>query len=228
MFKGRNKAVTFSFDDGITQDIKIIEILDRYGLKATFNLNSELLGLNGEVERNNKIIPHNKLLPEQVKQIYFNHEIGAHTLTHPNLMLLSENDIIYQVEQDRMNLSELCGYEVVGLAYPGGYNDDRIAKILKENTGVKYARTITSTYNFDLQDNLLRFNPSIHSKDIEKLFDLGKQFLQISDDTPALLYIWGHGFDFDAYDSWGKFEEFCKMISGYDNIYYGTNREVLV
>lgn len=41
------KAVTFSYDDGVTQDIRLVEILNRYGLKATFNLNSELLGKDG-------------------------------------------------------------------------------------------------------------------------------------------------------------------------------------
>ena len=38
------KAVTFSYDDGVTQDIRLVEIFNRYGLKSTFNLNSELLG----------------------------------------------------------------------------------------------------------------------------------------------------------------------------------------
>ena len=38
MFYGKKKAVTFSFDDGVTQDIRAIEILNKYGLKATFNL----------------------------------------------------------------------------------------------------------------------------------------------------------------------------------------------
>ena len=35
MWNGKLKAVTFSFDDGVTQDIKLIEILNKYGLKAT-------------------------------------------------------------------------------------------------------------------------------------------------------------------------------------------------
>ena len=44
MIGGKKKAVTFSFDDGDTQDQRLIEIFDKYGLKCTFNLNSELLG----------------------------------------------------------------------------------------------------------------------------------------------------------------------------------------
>ena len=40
------KAVTFSYDDGTTQDIRLIELLNKYGLKSTFNLNSGLFSKN--------------------------------------------------------------------------------------------------------------------------------------------------------------------------------------
>lgn len=38
MFNGKNKAITFSYDDGVTQDIRLIEIFNKYNLKATFNI----------------------------------------------------------------------------------------------------------------------------------------------------------------------------------------------
>ena len=41
---GKFKAVTFSFDDGVSQDKRLIDLFDKYGLKGTFNLNSNLLG----------------------------------------------------------------------------------------------------------------------------------------------------------------------------------------
>ena len=34
------KAVTFSYDDGVTQDVRFVDMLNRYHLKGTFNLNS--------------------------------------------------------------------------------------------------------------------------------------------------------------------------------------------
>lgn len=41
LFKGgRKKALTLSYDDGITQDKRLVSIFNKYGLKATFNLNS--------------------------------------------------------------------------------------------------------------------------------------------------------------------------------------------
>ena len=49
MFNGKNKALTFSFDDGVTQDERLINIFNKYGLKGTFNLNSEFLGKNGNL-----------------------------------------------------------------------------------------------------------------------------------------------------------------------------------
>ena len=45
MWNGKKKAITFSFDDGVTQDIRVIKILNQYGLKGTFNLNSGFFGL---------------------------------------------------------------------------------------------------------------------------------------------------------------------------------------
>ena len=141
MWNGKKKAVTFSFDDGVTQDIRLIEILNRYGLKGTFNINSELLGKAGQLERNGKTVRHDKVEPCDLRDIYKGHEVAAHTLTHPNLTRLSAEEVIRQVEEDRKNLSRLCGYEVVGMAYPCGgvNNDERVAQIIKNNTGIKYA-----------------------------------------------------------------------------------------
>ena len=230
MWDGKKKALTFSFDDGVTQDIRLIEILDKYGLKCTFNLNSEFLGLDGTLFRNGRTVRHDKIKPEAVKEIYKGHEVAVHTLTHPFLPELSEDEIIRQVETDRLNLTKLCGYEVVSMAYPcgGENNNDRVAEIIKSNTGVKLARTITSTYNFAKQENLYRFNPSVYYID-SRLEEIVDSFLSLDSSEPALLYIWGHSYEMDAeFISWEKFEEICKRLSGHDDIFYGTNKDVLL
>ncbi|MEE0946931.1 MAG: polysaccharide deacetylase family protein [Acutalibacteraceae bacterium] len=119
-FGGKNKAITFSYDDGVTQDIRLIELLNKYGLKCTFNLNSALLGQKGILNINDKRISHYKVHPEDVKYIYDGHEIAVHTLSHPNLTQCDDDTVIRQVEEDRIKLSELAGYEVIGMAYPCG------------------------------------------------------------------------------------------------------------
>ncbi|MBQ8230172.1 MAG: polysaccharide deacetylase family protein [Clostridia bacterium] len=231
MWNGKKKAITFSFDDGVTQDIRLIEIFNKYGLKCTFNLNSEALGVQSTLTRNGRVVPFNRVPADKVKEIYQGYEIAAHTLTHPNLRGCSDEEIIRQVEQDRKNLSKLCGCEVVGMAYPGGgYNpDDHAVEVVKQQTGVRYARTTRSTKSFTLQkDNYFCFYPSTYiiEEDFEKTVD---EFLALDTDEPQLLYIWGHAFEFDAeYISWENFERICKKLSGKADIFYGTNKEVLL
>ena len=232
MFNGKNKAITFSYDDGVTQDIRLIEIFNKYGLEATFNLNSELLGKSGALERDGEKISHNKNKPEDVKYIYDGHEVAVHTLTHPNLTTIEDDaEVLRQVEQDRINLSELCGYEVVGMAYPcGGTNcNDRVADLIKNNTVIRYARTIDVTYTFDPYPDLYQYKGTVyHHADWDKLFDIGKNFVELETDTSKVLYIWGHAYEFDIFpERWQQFEDFCKMISGKGDIFYGTNKEIL-
>lgn len=228
---GKLKAITFSYDDAVTQDIEFVELLAKYNLKATFNVNSELLGSNNILIREGKRVAHYKLHPNDVKGIYDGHEVAVHTLTHPHLPPLEESEVIRQVEQDRLNLSEMVGYEVVGMAYPGGgvNNDDRVAEIIKNNTGVKYSRTIACNDSFDLQDNLYRFNPTVYHLDFDKMMKMGTEFINMTPDKPQIFYIWGHTYEFDyASDYRVKFEEFLKLISNRDDIFYGTNKEVLL
>lgn len=227
----KKKAVTFSYDDGVTQDIRLIELLKKYNLKCTFNLNSELLGQNRMLIRQEQRISHYKVHPSDVREIYAGHEIAVHTLTHPNLTQLPEEEILRQVECDRKNLSDLAGYEVIGMAYPCGgvNNDDRVAQILREKTGVKYSRTITTTGNFIPQENLHRFNPTVYHLDFDEMMTLGEKFVALESDTLQIFYIWGHSYEMD-YDSanWVRLEEFFKLISGREDIFYGTNKEVLL
>ena len=228
MWDGKKKAITFSFDDGVTQDIRLVEIFNKYGLKCTFNINSSFFGLPGKLDRNNQIVAHNKIPISDVRRVYEGHEVAAHTLTHPCLTRLDESTIIYQVEEDRKRLSDLFGYEVVGMAYPCGDNDNRVVDILKKHTGIKYARTVTSTYAFDKQENLLQFNPSVYyiEDSLERVVD---EFLAMNPDKPQLLYICGHSYEMDAnYISWEHFESICKKIANRKDIYYGTNKNVLI
>lgn len=97
MFDGKMKAVTFSYDDGVTQDIRLIEMLDRYGLKATFNLNSELLGKSGSLDILGKEISHNKIQTNEINEVYKGHEIAAHALTHPDMTEMAADEVIRQV-----------------------------------------------------------------------------------------------------------------------------------
>lgn len=94
-FKDSNKlkAITFSYDDAVTQDIEFVELLNKYNLKGTFNINSELLNTNNMLIRENKRVAHYKLHKSDVKGVYDGHEVAVHTLTHPHLPPLEDAEI---------------------------------------------------------------------------------------------------------------------------------------
>ena len=68
----------------------------------------------------------------------------------------------------------------------------------------------------------------MHHDNYDELFRLAEEFLSLKTGEPKLFYIWGHSFEFDILNDWDKFEEFLKLISRRDDIFYGTNREVLL
>ena len=229
-FNSKMKAVTFSFDDAVTQDARLIEIFDKYALKCTFNINSRRLNEAKILTVNGRSVAWAKPTAEELARIYAGHEIASHTLSHPNLSTRSRAEIIREVEKDRLALSEIAGYEVVGFAYPGGSGcvDADVVRTVREDTGVKYARTTTSTGRFDIPDDLYSLDPTVHHKNMDAMFELGKEFVALRPESPKLFYIWGHAYELDAYDgAWERFEEFCRFISGRDDVFYGTNTECL-
>ena len=225
------KAVTFSYDDGVTQDQRLIDLFNRYGVKGTFNINSGLLGNPGSLIREDVTVAHVKPRPEEIRSIYAGHEIAAHTLTHPFLPDCDDAEIIRQVEEDRKALSELAGYEVVGMAYPGGgvnFNA-HVADVIRNNTGIRYCRTTVSSFDFEPQTDLHQFKPSVyHHVEWDQMFEMADRFVNMKADRPQIFYIWGHAYEFDIHGDWERFEEFCRMISGKSDIFYGTNRQVLL
>ena len=227
------KAITFSFDDGMTQDIRLIELLNKYNLKATFNLNSQLFGKGSvRVREDGRRVPFYQIKADDVRTIYEGHEIAAHTLTHPRLTELDDAEVIRQVEQDRLNLSELAGYEVVGMAYPCSRPnyDDRVVNLIREHTGIQYSRTVEVTDCFDPQRDLYRFQPTLHHvSNAPRRAKRTRDFIEMETDKPQVLYIWGHSYelDFDP-DNWVRLEELFAYLGNRDDIFYGTNKEVLL
>ena len=222
-----NKIITFSYDDGVTQDERLITLFNRYHVKATFNLNYALLGEKGTLIRNNRSVRHDKIKAKDVKNMYFGHEVASHTLHHPFLPNLSKDSIINEVERDRKCLSDIVEYEVCGFAYPGGgiNYDSRVAQIIQENTNIKYARTTQCSDSFYLPNDMYKIYPTVYHLDFDKMMDLGRRFVEEQTDEKRLFYIWGHSYELDAWDMWDKFEEFLKLVSEREDIDYLTNKE---
>ena len=66
---GKAKALTMSYDDGKLEDIRLVEIFNKYGIKGTFNINY------GQMDIDQTGLPHPRLHKDQVKDLYQGHEI---------------------------------------------------------------------------------------------------------------------------------------------------------
>jgi len=86
---GLSKALTLSYDDGVEQDARLIGIMNKYGLKGTFNLSGGLFAPEGTVYPEGQI--HRRMTKSAAYDLYANsgHEVALHAYTHPDLTLLS-------------------------------------------------------------------------------------------------------------------------------------------
>lgn len=205
-------AVTVSFDDGVVHDRRVIKAFNEWGLKATFNLNSGLLGKPGHVD------------PSEVAALYKGHEVAIHSVTHPSLARLEASQIVREVLDDRIALENLVGYPVRGMAYPNGSYDDRVIESLR-GLGLAYARTVETDANcFPAVEPLAwkttayqyTTTPATVPEQFEKLHKLSWY--------SGVFFVWGHTYEFE--NDWPSLERIFKPLSGRPDVWYCTNIEL--
>ena len=222
---GKSKVLTLSYDDGVVQDIRLIGILDKYGIKGTFNINTGLY-LPEEAVRE-KFYGRMKL--SEAKALYTNsgHEVAVHGLTHPFLEKLKADECITEIIDDRRNIESQYGTIARGMAYPYGTYSDEVVDLL-ETCGTCYARTVVTTEKFHFPENWLKLHPTCHHKN-PRLMELAKKFVEeksrYSHDN-WMFYLWGHSYEFDNDDNWNVIEEFAQYVGGREDVWYATNIEV--
>lgn len=229
-YNGKEKCLTFSYDDGVTQDRRLVELFNKYGIRGTFNLDSGCFGKLAKANGNFiKETTHNKIEESEVAQLYKGHEVAVHTISHPNLVYLNKDAIRYEVMEDRKNLERLVGYPVTGMAYPFGTYDDTVISVLKE-CGIHYSRTTVATKTLGVPRDFMEWHPSCHFGD-DTMEMLITRFLKDKTEQShynyqKLLYIWGHSYELDGHDTWELMEETLQRLSGQPDVWYATNIEI--
>ena len=219
--QGKKKAVTLSYDDAVQQDVELIRILDQYGLKATFNINSGLLAKEGTTYPEGEV--HRIMTKAEALSLYGNsgHEIAVHTYTHPHLEQLTEREIEQEIRLDVEGITDMFGVVPRGMAYPYGTFNDTIVECFQK-AGIVYGRTVIRTGKFDIPKDWMRLPATCHHDDKE-LFSLVDKFMK---EEQGLFYLWGHSYEFEISDNWNVIEDFGKKIGNQEDIWYATNIEV--
>jgi peptidoglycan-N-acetylglucosamine deacetylase len=211
--EGRIHAVTFSYDDGRIQDRRVVETLNRYGLKGTFNLNGRTIGRENTVGAG------------EVRTLYAGHEVASHFFSHPYPTRIPPAQAAAEVLEDRRRLETLTGGVVDGMSYPyGDWNEEVIRTV--GACGIRYARTTRATGRFDwTPEQWLAWHPTCHDRAAKP--ELLDQFFNTrpSDRNARLLYIWGHSYEFDRAGGWEAFDTLCRTLRerGGDRLWAATN-----
>ena len=218
----KSKAVTLSYDDAAIYDQKLVEIMDKYGLKGTFNINSGLFSEDGRWHMTKK----------QALELYANsgHEVAIHGKKHLSLAELSPAMAVDEVINDRIALENMFDTIVTGMAYANGSYNDQVVEILK-NCGVEYCRTTISTERFDIPTDWLRMPATCHHNN-PRLMELARAFVEDTPPkyywsrAPKLFYLWGHSFEFNNDGNWNVIEEFGEYVGNREDVWYATNIEI--
>ena len=227
---GRSRAVTFSYDDGPREDLRLAEIFDSCGMKGTFNLNSANVGKPG------------RLTAEEIQTHLLDkgHEIAIHGANHRAPGKLRPIEGIAEVLRCREELERTFGIIVRGMAYPNsgirhfspGVSYEQVKRYLTE-LDIAYARTLAGDNDrFFLPEDWHAWMPSAHH-DNPEIFGYIDRFLALTPDKrtgdngmPRLFYVWGHSFEFANRNNWDRIEAICEKLGGCDDVWYATNGEI--
>lgn len=212
------KYFVFSLDDGTIYDEKVIKIFDKYQIHATFNLNS---GLDDFVWYLNGF-PIRRLILKDHIELYKNHEVASHTLTHPYLSSLDEKEIIRQVNEDITNLENIFHRKITSFATPFEDSGMRETEIIKNNCPISNIRISQIDESFMVPQDV--FNIKITALDINHAIELLPKFINMEEG--AFIYA-GHSYDFEVNNTYDKLEELIQTVLSHDDIKIVTMSELI-
>ena len=231
--QGKTKAVTFSYDDGCREDLRTVKVFDKYGMKATFNINSGVTA----TESGGWTMTEDEIRDNIVTA---GHEIAVHGIWHKAPGLTRTIEGIRDVLENRLDLEKRYGGIIRGMAYPdsgildfvNGSDYETVKNYLKE-LDIAYARTLGGDNNrFQLPRDWHNWVPTAHH-DNPNILAWAKEFVEMdvekmyfSSKHAKLFYVWGHSFEYERNNNWERLEEICQMLAGKEDIWYATNMQI--
>lgn len=184
----KDKKISLSFDVSWGNDNteKILEILDKYNVKATFFI------VGGWIDQ----------YPDKLKEIYNRgHEIGNHSNKHPDMTKLTREKIIQDININDAKIRQITGEGTKLFRCPEGAYNDLVIQTVKETgyycvqwdvdsidwkeqgADIEYNRVIKNTKpgSILLFHNNAKYTPDNLPRILEKLQSEGYQFVKTGD-----------------------------------------------
>lgn len=178
-------SLRFSFDDGSKEDVRLSNLLTKYGIRATFYIPSDWEFVNTLNKRES-------LTLTELKEIAEHHDIGSHTITHPLLTRIPIEDAEIEIAESKQQLEYILGDKITKFCPPRGYTNPELNKII-----LKHYKEIRLTKG----EGLVHIHPNSGVNN-------HKHWLDCIDEKTVEL--WGHSHELTEHNLWGEFEEFLK------------------
>lgn len=202
----KRKIFLLSFDDGTIWDGRLVKLLDQYGIKGTFNLNS---GLEDFVWYYEDRFPVRRQKLAEVTEVYRGHEVASHSLHHHRLDSLTPPQLRREVEEDANAIKQLFELEEIGFGVPFTACGEREIKILRRL--VRYVRLSEFSDSFALPKD--EYHIPIHS--LYNAPDIWEKLHRFAEsDLPVSLFVMaGHSYELEAQEHWEYMEQLLKYIA---------------
>lgn len=239
------KFFTVSFDDGTEQDVRLIELMEAYGIKGTFNLSSGIFGRKTYIRYDGSSGKTAAAIDPLHPELYVNHfildketalrvyskpnvEVASHGTHHLVQTELTAQQAEEEITRDFTELSKLFGYKIVGHAFPKGTYNSNVIEALRKN-GAYYVRKVSrgkpKDFSFDRSSLLL--TPTCRHTD-EFSDELLRDFIETPAGSDDMVFVlWGHSYELDYGTRLGCFEHLeglFKAVSRANGIRFVTNR----
>lgn len=200
--------VEISVDDGTRLDIKVMNMLDKYRLHGIFYIP----------------VLTTELTPREIFLLSLQHEIGAHTMTHPqDIKRLSDEDVRYEVIKSKIALEAITGKPVHSFCYPRGRFNAKTKEIV-EDAGFLWARTARVNCFTESKDPF-ETDTSVHFYHGRKEYNGDSLIKRVSDGLKkasetedGYFHLWLHSNEVDKHNLWSQLEEAFKYVKYYKSL----------
>ena len=221
--------ITTSWDDGHPLDLRIGDLLNKYGLTGTFYVP--------------RAAEQEVMAPDQIRHLCRKFEIGAHTLDHTYLDSIPDTTAMEQIIGSRRWVEDLTGKECRSFCFPGGKFRKFHLKLVSE-AGFRAARTvellnvqgpqwannlwlIPTTIQVFPHSRIAYARNAFKRRKVASLLRLRtlllstnwvaiarELLLQISE-TGGTFHLWGHSWEIDREQQWQPLEDLFSTLKEY-------------
>lgn len=239
--KDKQVIVTTSWDDGHKLDLRLAKLLKKYNIKGTFYVSP----------KDREFKQEDLLTDKEILGLSKDFEIGAHTMTHPRLTKVNEEEAFKEISESKKYLENLTGKEIKSFCYPGGNYNKNVKELVKK-AGFSYARTM-KRFSFNISRDVFSSETSLETHrnslitlpiDFMRILKfskfnpleafrnlnwehLAKKMFDRTLENGGVYHLWGHSWVVDNCDDWDKLERVLEYISNKSNVKYLTNSEII-